>query len=105
MKTAYELSNAQAFILMKGDKWVGKAMFAWSRSGVCTCTFSIFDADRNLYVSDTGRAGGYGYEKKSAALADALNRAGVNDSSICKVYPGRGILEDDFPGLRIIWAS
>lgn len=40
------------------------------------CTFQLWQQD--FYFSTSGNAGGYGYHKQSAALSQALDKAGIN---------------------------
>ena len=55
------------------------ARFYMSRSadGASPVYCSIWVFGKNVSVSGSGRASGYGYHKLSAALADALNSAGI----------------------------
>ena len=39
---------------------------------------SVWISGNNYYVAGTGNAGGYGYHKASAAIASALESAGIN---------------------------
>ena len=72
----------------KGEKYnlgglsaVIDCRFYGSGSRVYCCVWLNFPASKafpnGLHVSGGGYAGGYGYDKKSAALASALDQAGV----------------------------
>lgn len=37
----------------------------------------LHDRKNNIYASGSGKAGGYGYHRESAAVAEALNKAGI----------------------------
>jgi hypothetical protein len=58
----------------------------------CTVWVHGYKDGQEVYTSGTGRAGGYGYHKQSAALADALRDAGVR--LFGSPYAGR---EDEDP--------
>lgn len=42
-----------------------------------TCTCCLWVHSKGIYLSGSGRAGGYGYDKRSAAIADAVYNAGI----------------------------
>ena len=54
---------------------------------------SIWIQSSGIYTSGKGKAGGYGYHKESAAIADAIESAGITlDANISGV--GGGAIED-----------
>lgn len=54
------------------------ARFYWpGRDGASTCYCCVWIHGDTLHGSGSGKAGGYGYHKESAALLDALNAAGA----------------------------
>lgn len=65
-----------------------QARFYWTNSR-CYCCVWINDtrAGHGLHISGSGYAGGYGYHKESAALADALTMAGIE---LSEPIGGRG---------------
>ena len=108
MKTAYDYKHVKgttAIALIKDGKQAGKIVANWSdnpNGTVCTATVHI-ECWGESYVG-TGRASGYGYDKLSAAIYDALQNAYYHrwDSSrdlteihhdlskVYKVEPGSG---------------
>ena len=92
MKRFIELfSNVKVAVLLKDGKMVGKILAHWSKSHVCRV--SIYFFRRNIGRLE-GKAGGGGYDKYSAAVWDALNKAGLDDE--IKVEPGAGQVEQSF---------
>ena len=82
VKTAYDMSHVKSVaawcLLNKDHKDTGRVVWNWSdntNGSTVTCTLSLFDRS----LSTTGRAGGSGYCKGSAAFADALDRADLNE--------------------------
>lgn len=56
----------------------GKMVANWSdnpNGSVCTATLAIWDGPLKDLEKCTGQAGGYGYDKLSAAFVDALQRS------------------------------
>lgn len=83
MRTAYEFSHVKsvtAICLLKGGEPVGSIVANWSDNPagtVCTATIKIDSnvTGENLqgrYLYGTGKAGGYGYDKLSSAIYQAL---------------------------------
>lgn len=81
MKSAFECKHVEhvtAIALLWEGKKAGKIVCNWSDnpSGtVCTASLSIRRGPLADITNAHGRAGGYGYDKRSAAIADALRRA------------------------------
>lgn len=78
MRTAMDVAAAKlvsAFSLTFAGEWAGKIVVAWGRSGG-TATASVWIHGGPLACSPSlhGTAGGYGYDKESAAVADAFDR-------------------------------
>jgi hypothetical protein len=75
--------RTSAIALLWGGEMAGKIIVAWPRdgAGVVRATVQLFcgtDAPHGPeYVAGSGSAGGYGYDKSSAAILDALRRAGL----------------------------
>lgn len=78
MKTATDTAATKlisAFSLTFNGEHAGRIVVAWGRSGG-TATASVWIHGGPLACSPSlhGSAGGYGYDKESAAVADAFNR-------------------------------
>lgn len=56
---------------------------------VCTATVHVWRGPLKELPATTGTAGGYGYDKFSAAVSDALTRGGFDDVSARDMH-GRG---------------
>jgi hypothetical protein len=57
----------------------GKVVANWSDGSVCTATIFIHRGPLDFLPRTTGQASGYGYDKLSSAVCDALRR--VRDSA------------------------
>ena len=68
-------------VIVKVDKKlrvVCDARFYMGRSARSSTVYcSLWVSGKGVCVSGTGKAGGYGYHKQSAALADAIESAGI----------------------------
>lgn len=53
-----------------------------------TCTCCLWISGKNDYINASGSAGGYGYDKISAAIGDAIHNAGFD---LVKSVDGVGI--------------
>lgn len=100
------VKSVHAWALMHPDtsrpmEMAGKiiADFSDCRSGsVCTASIYIWTGPLKQDGGTTGKASGYGYDKFSAAVSDALNRAeikhsdmaGVGESAIRKFFESHG---------------
>jgi len=89
MKTAFEMTHANrtsVYVLLNDKKeYAGRIVANWSNNPagtVCTATVQIFDKG-----TATGRAGGYGYDKLSAAIYEALKKLNIEPLVL---RPGNG---------------
>lgn len=82
MKDVYEkmdshFSNVSAHAITNQEgKPIGRILFHYSRGGVVTAYVQEWG-----FSAITGKAGGYGYDKKGAALYDAIKKALKNDET------------------------
>lgn len=88
MKSAFECSHVKSVkayaIMFKGEN-AGRIVANYSdnpNGSVCTCTVHFWLGPLKDKPGTTGRAGGYGYDKLSAAFEDAINRIGVPISEV-----------------------
>jgi hypothetical protein len=95
MKSAMEMKHPKGttvFVLLDDKKeYAGRivANYSDNPSGtVCTATVQIFSKG-----TETGRAGGYGYDKLSAAIYQALKKLNIEP---IKVRPGNGYTYEEF---------
>lgn len=108
MKTIYDYKHVKgvsAVALLKDGQRAGKIVANWSDNPagtVCTAAV-ILSIDGGEQVSGIGKAGGYGYDKLSSAIYEALKRCKRSrfiDNEIIdtpfpmhehiKVHPGSG---------------
>ena len=82
MKDVYEKMDqhfgnvsAHAITDKNGDP-IGRILFHFSKGGVVTAYIQEWG-----FVAITGKAGGYGYDKKGAALYDAIKKALKDDET------------------------
>ena len=108
MKSAYEMKHTQSVtaiaLFYEGD-YAGKIVANWSDNpagSVCTATMGVWKGPLS-YMSGTGKAGGGGYDKLSAAIADALMRAGLHDQ--CPVGSGAGNQRQKLEELGYMYAE
>lgn len=105
MKNIYDcdpIKHVSAMVLMKDGKEAGKILASWSKNragSVCTAQVFLYN-DRRIRVDAKGfgvcmigKAGGYGYDKFSTAVAHALAAGGM-DRHI-SVEAGRGTVAQD----------
>ena len=64
-----------AWSLMRAGDVCGRVLVKYTKSGTAYCLFQFWV--KGKWVSSVGKAGGYGYDKASAALADAIQKTGV----------------------------
>ena len=71
----------------------------WSSTfATCTCCLWVRCKAKNVYIQGSGKAGGCGYCKKSAAVGAAIDNAGINlNSQISGV--GMGAVRDALTGI------
>lgn len=75
-------------------KYVGRVLIARSASWQTFYAFiQLFENNplTGKYLDATGSASGWGYDKESAAVADAIDKAGL--AKELPVYPGGGDIE------------
>lgn len=103
----HHVKSVSAICLMKDGKNVGRIVANWSdnpNGSVCTAQVMLWDGeisdkikkrrikneflDCELSVTMIGKAGGYGYDKLSSAIASALEKGGL--SEYIKVNGGSG---------------
>lgn len=85
-KTIFEhpaVARVEAFALLLEGKPVGKCVVAYPSDGAGIVKASVVAwegqlASDKLNFGIIGRAGGYGYDKSVAAVADALCKAGID---------------------------
>lgn len=65
------LPNGEIKELAEIRCWMGRS------SSASTVYASVWVHSPEFWISGTGRAGGYGYHKESAAVAEALDSAGI----------------------------
>jgi hypothetical protein len=71
----------------------------WSdnpRGTVCSVWFILYGFGKGKTVKGTGRAGGYGYDKLSAATYQALKTAGITPQV---VQPANGLTRKEFEAM------
>ena len=75
--------NEGGFLIIKNGKKCGTIRTRYTTSGVChvSLQFFSFAFDNDTYYEGHGRAGGYGYDKLSSAMYDALKNAYNEDST------------------------
>lgn len=100
MKRAREMTHTRsvtAWALIRADKeamdresgysgHAGSVVANYSDGGTVTVDVLVWSGPLAEMPATTGRAGGYGYCKFSAAFSDALNRAGIEHKDLA----GRG---------------
>ena len=83
------MSAFALFSKADNTKYIGRVLTARSESGQTFYAFIQLFENNPLtghYLGATGRASGWGYDKESAAVADAIDMAGL--SKELPVYPG-----------------
>ena len=91
--------DVKAGVIMYQGAIVADYMARWSKVGVCSVLVEIYtDGEENIFA--IGKAGGAGYDKFSAALAEALR-----DTYLDKIVEhGAGNAKHDFHahGLELV---
>lgn len=75
------VKSVSAYVLAYNGEMAGKIVANWSDNpagSVCTASVYVYRGPLAELPATTGRAGGYGYCKFSAAVADALSRVLVD---------------------------
>lgn len=103
-KSAFDGSHVKsvsAYVLIHADsdrpgKVAGRIVANYSdnpNGSVVTATVHVWDGPLAACPSTTGRAGGYGYDKMSAAVYDALDRAEWEGKPTVPHFNGAGMSE------------
>lgn len=85
MKSAYDqihVKSVKAWALLFNGEMAGRIVANYSdnpNGSVCTATVGFWNGPLKDTNASTGRAGGYGYDKFSAAVSSALNKVGVKN--------------------------
>lgn len=85
MKSAFEMSHVRkvkAWAVTYNGEMAGRIVANSSdnpNGSVCTATVGFWGGPLKDINASTGRAGGYGYDKFSAAVSYALNKIGVKN--------------------------
>ncbi len=116
-KPIQDKSNVEAWALIREGSLAGSIVVHWSRGGTATARLTIdhgplwinaevvlsapmFDGDTLTVTSSHGRAGGGGYDKASAAVADAASKVvdGNPNLDALAQLDGRGMraVENEF---------
>ena len=86
------VSRVSGYVLMFNGEMAGNVITAFPTDGAGICKMQLHIFTGPLSITDTvmrGQAGGYGYDKESAAFADALYRANIDTDG--KDLSGRGM--------------
>ena len=80
--------RVSAWVILHNGGPCGKMIVAYPSdgAGIVKAQINLWAGPLNLGEAMKGKADGFGYDKTSAAVADALNRAGFDDAS----FAGRG---------------
>ena len=84
------VARVRVWALLDGTgKMAGRIIWAYPNdgAGIVKCQVSAWKGMLGTKEAIRGNAGGYGYDKTSAAFADALHRAGIETE---KDLSGRG---------------
>lgn len=85
MKNAFEMPHVKAvkaWALIFQGEMSGRIVANYSNNkkvSVCTATIVFWNGPLGDTHASTGRAGGFGYDKFSAAVSHALNKIGVKN--------------------------
>ena len=91
-------SRTSVWVLLQDGKVAGRIITAWPNDGAgrVRMTVSIYGGPLKADETFFGQAGGYGYDKESAALHDALSRHGIVSADLSG--RGMGAVRDWFAG-------
>ena len=83
------VSRVAAYALMLDGDIVGRVIVAFPNdgAGIVRASVAAFQGPLAAFDRMNGSAGGYGYDKRTTAVWDALNRAGVPN---LRDFGGRG---------------
>ena len=91
-------ARTSVWVLFYSGKLAGRIITAWPNDGAgrVRMTVSIYHGPLESAETLFGQAGGYGYDKESAAIQDALSRHGIVSADLS----GRGMdaVRDWFAG-------
>ena len=91
--------NTTAWALLKNGQLAGRLVANWSDNPagtVCTVWFALYSFGEGETICGTGSAGGYGYDKLSAATYRALKGAGLSPQV---VEPANGLTRQEFEAM------
>lgn len=83
-KSAFDckhVKSVSAAALLHNGQFAGKIIADWSDNpagSTCRATVIVFSGPLRWLPKSTGSAGGYGYDKLSAAIDDAMHRGFAN---------------------------
>ena len=82
-------SRTSVWVLLHSGELAGRVITAWPNDGAGRVRMAVSLYNGPLKQDETlfGQAGGYGYDKESAAFQDALNRHGL----VAGDFSGRGM--------------
>ena len=82
-------SRTSVWVMLQDGKVAGRIITAWPNDGAGRVKVAVMAWDGVLkdYDAMLGQAGGYGYDKESAAVHDALSRHGIVSADLS----GRGM--------------
>jgi len=99
------VAGTTAICLLKDGEYAGRIVGNWSDNPagtVATFTVMLVGAGPDgAYIHGTGKAGGYGYDKRSSAIYEALRNCHMHDK--IKVEPGRGNGREAFEDAGYTW--
>jgi len=79
------MKSVSAYVLLYKGRYAGRIVANWSdnpNGSVCTAAVMIFDGPLSDMPVTTGKAGGYGYDKMSAAVNEAICKVASKDSGL-----------------------
>ena len=116
------VKSVSAILLLKEGKPVGKIICNWSDNpagSVCTAQVLMYDGEISVKIKEKhiktdyldchlpgtmiGKAGGYGYDKRSSAIAHALQEGGIHD--LLPVQGGSGNERQVFESAGFTWVD
>ena len=91
-------SRTSVWVMIQNGKVAGRIITAWPNDGAGRVKVAVMAWAGVLkdYNAMLGQAGGYGYDKESAAIQDALSRHGIVSADLSG--RGMGAVRDWFAG-------
>ena len=91
-------ARTSAWVLLHCGKMAGRIITAWPNDGAGRVRMAVSIYGGPLKQDETlfGQAGGYGYDKESAAFQDAMDRHGLVSADLSG--RGMGAVRDWFAG-------